>query len=62
MGCKTVLLDLPGIEYMERLILKRLCVKHDSGSEIRMTMEKADDLQEVQLAEQLFNVGASVSV
>jgi hypothetical protein len=41
MGCKTVLVDLPGVEYMEKLVTDGLAVLHRQGSSI------ADNLQAV---------------
>jgi hypothetical protein len=40
MGCKTILFDLPGVEYMEPLIEAGLCVKHDKRDDIARTLAR----------------------
>jgi hypothetical protein len=41
MGCKTILFDLPGVEYMEPLIKSGLCVKYDKREDITITLARA---------------------
>ena len=54
MGCKTVLLDLPGVEYMYRMIAKGLCVKCTANDDIRNILAIAGQIDTAAAAEQLF--------
>ncbi len=42
MGCKTILFDLPGVEYMSRMVDQGLCVKWDGCSDIVEAINAAD--------------------
>ncbi len=44
MGCRTVLMDLPGVEYMEKLVERNLAVLHRHGESLRDSLARADSL------------------
>ena len=54
MGCKTILFDLPGVEYMERMVDQGLCVKWDGCSDIIESINAANGIDPNNAQRQLF--------
>lgn len=56
MGCRTVLLDLPGVEYMDRLLESGLAVLHQPRSDLGECLRATDSLNQRAGLEGLFGV------
>ena len=54
MGCKTILFDLPGIEYMDALISRGVAVIYDGQRDITLSLEKSDTAIDEGLSEYFF--------
>lgn len=56
LGCKTVLLDLPGIEYMERVVADQHAVLHRDGDSLARSLALAQQLDENRAARAIWNL------
>ena len=54
MGCKTILFNLPGVEYMEQLAERGLIVYFTEGSSLSQNLKAADSLPLLQRCEEFF--------
>ncbi len=54
MGCKAVLFDLPGYEYMDRLLTEGFAVQHQSGACLQEALKRADSIDQMLAVEELF--------
>jgi len=61
MGCKTVLLDLPGVEYMANLVDRGLAVLHREGKTLQTTLRDADNIQIDHSTKEMFGYEHPVS-
>jgi hypothetical protein len=55
MGCKTVLVDLPGVEYMDQLITQEFAILFRLGDSMVSAFARADDIDVGSVAGELFN-------
>ena len=60
MGCKTVLLNLPGVEYMDDLVASSLAVLLTPGEKLSTTLERAARIPVLESASELFGDQKSV--
>jgi len=60
MGCKTILFDLAGIEYMEQLIQSNLAVLHENSCKLASTFRKVDSINTSDSTISLFGTSTEI--